>query len=157
MYYYELFQQDSTTIILSLIISIVLTIVGYGAFPFIFAKTRKKPITKKKYKVLCFVFNIVVMIIFSLSSGGFANGAPYLLWTSVFASVGAKALTKKSLMDKDKPEEKPTEYHPASNYTTVRLTGCKSCGYRNKNDFTACPECGKSKTEYFFVKELKKP
>ena len=158
MSYYELFQQDPTTIILSLLISIVLTIIGYGAFPFIFAKMRKAPITKKKYKVLCYVFNIVVMIIFSAISGDVSNGGPYLLWTSVFAHFGAKTLISKGLMEKDKPEKRPVEkeYYHASDYTTFRVTECKSCGYRDKTDFTTCPACGKNKTEFFYVKEAKK-
>ena len=46
---YELFQQGPAAYIPVLLLSLVVTVVAYGAFPFIFAKVRKTPITKKKY------------------------------------------------------------------------------------------------------------
>lgn len=159
MYYYELFQQKPILAIIVILVSLTSTIIGYGAFPFIFARVRKKPITKRKYKILCYTFNIIVFFVFSALRGNPSTGAPYLLWTSLFAHFGAGRLISKGLMEKDKPKkERPVEkeYYRASNFTTIRVTACKSCGYRDKNDFTSCPACGKTKTEYFYVKERKK-
>ncbi len=89
--------QELTDNATSLIISLFVTLLAYGAFPFIFAKTKKTPITKKKYKRLCYGINIVVLFIFAIINGTF-NIAPYILWTWVFSKYGMKVLGTKGLM-----------------------------------------------------------
>ena len=139
---YESFQQEPEMYILYLIISLFITLLAYGAFPFIFAKTNKTPITKKKYKRLCYGINIVVLFIFAIINGAF-NIAPYILWTWVFSKYGVKVLGTKGLMpDSDYLEDDPN-----------RLTECKSCGYRDKNYFDSCPQCGKHAKQYVYLNQ----
>ena len=107
MDYVELYQEDPGLLILILIISIVLTLFVYGAFPVIFAKTRKTPITKKKYRRLCFCINIIGFVFFALIDG-VASGGPYLLWTGVFSSAGVKTLKKKGLLLETEPPKVKT-------------------------------------------------
>ena len=71
----------------------------YGAFPIIFAKTRRNVITSKKYKRLCYWINAAVLIIFvCISLVTAPSGAAYLLWTSIFSSKGRKILEKRGLL-----------------------------------------------------------
>ena len=64
MTYYELFQQGPMVYIPVLLISLVVTLLAYAALPIILAKTRKKIITKKKYNLLCYGINFLIMIVF---------------------------------------------------------------------------------------------
>ena len=89
---YELFEQGPAAYIPVILVSLVITLAAYGAFPLIFAKTRKKIITKRKYNVLCYCFNILVMILFVAINGEASSGGPYLLWTWVFSASGIKTL-----------------------------------------------------------------
>ena len=91
---YDLYEQGPSAYIPVLIVSLVITMVAYGAFPVIFAKIRKKQITKRKYKTLCFVFNFLVMFLF-IAMNGEATGAPYIMWTIVFSNLGISMLDKK--------------------------------------------------------------
>ena len=97
MSYFELLQESPGLFIIALLISLVLTLFVYGAFPVIFAKTRKKPITKKKYRILCYGINFVG-IVFFVALNGAAAGGPYILWTWVFAKYGIKTLESKGLL-----------------------------------------------------------
>lgn len=98
MTYYELFQQGPAVYIPVLLFSLVVTIVAYGAVPFIVAKTRKPPITKKKYRGLCYAINVAVMFLFIVINGEASSGGPYLLWTWVFSSWGAKILETRGIL-----------------------------------------------------------
>ena len=97
MGYLELLQDRPGLFVLLLLISLVLTLFVYGAFPLIFAKKRKTPITKKKYKFLCFGINFIGMVFF-IALNGAASGAPYVLWTLIFSNRGVKTLTDKGLL-----------------------------------------------------------
>lgn len=44
---WELFQQGPGVYIPVILVSLVLTVLAYGAFPLIFAKTTQRPISKK--------------------------------------------------------------------------------------------------------------
>ena len=128
---------------MNILILLVITILAYGAFPFLFAKTRTTSITKKKYRWLCFGINFVIMLCFVAMNGGATSGAAYLLWTWLFSRYGIKVLGLKGLMtDSEYLEEDPN-----------RLTECKSCGYRDKNFFNACPRCGKYAKQYVYLNE----
>lgn len=140
MSYYELFQQGPSVYLPILLLSLVITILAYGAFPFIFAKTRKTPITKKKYRKLCYGINVAVMFIFMIIGSA---GVSYFLWTWVFSNYGAKILSTRGIMtDGDYLPEDPN-----------RVTECKSCGYRDKNFFNACPKCGKYAKQYVYLND----
>lgn len=143
---YELFQQGPEVYIPYLIISLLGTLLIYGAFPVIFAKTRKTPITKKKYKKLCFGINVIPLFIFGIVNGSFSI-APYVLWTLVFSKYGTKVLGTKGLMtDSDYMKD-----------DLNRLTECKSCGYRAKDYFNACPQCGKYAKQYVYLNQEETP
>ena len=97
MSYFELYQENPSLFLTVLLISFVVTIFVYGAFPLIFAKTTKKPITKKKYKRLCYGLNIIGMVCFIVLNGA-ASGGPYLLWTWIFSNCGVKTLNSRELL-----------------------------------------------------------
>lgn len=103
MSYFELYQENPSLFLIVLLISFIMTIFVYGAFPLIFAKTTKKPITKKKYKRLCYGLNIIGMACFIVLNGA-ASGGPYLLWTWIFSNCGLKILNSRGLLkDNEQP------------------------------------------------------
>ena len=126
----ELFQQDPGLFFMSLLVSLIITVLAYGAFPIIFAKTRKKPITYKKYKWLCFGINFIILSIFFVSNGGASNGVPYLLWTWIFLRYGEKTLGLRGIMQESDYFKKPLN----------PLVRCKSCGYEGRFG-QKCPRC----------------
>lgn len=142
---YELFQQDPAMYMLVFLFWIIITVLAYGAFPFIFAKTRTTPITKKKYKRLCYGINVAVMFVFVFIKGGVLNGGPYFLWTWVFSRYGTTVLDSRGLFT-----DTDGDYLP---YDPNRRTECKSCGYRDENFFNACPQCGKYAKRYIYLDE----
>ena len=91
MSWFDVYQQGPEVYVPVILLSLAGTVLGYGAFPLIFAKTRKKPITQKKYRWLCYGINLLVMIVFFAIDGG-GSGGPYFLWTWVFSSAGIKIL-----------------------------------------------------------------
>ena len=93
----ELLQHNPSLFFSILFISFFLTLLVYGAFPIIFAKARKKPITKKKYKKLCSGINIIGIAFFIILDGA-ASFGPYFLWTWVFSNSGVRILEKKGLL-----------------------------------------------------------
>ena len=103
MSYFELYQENPSLLLIILLVSFVVTIFVYGAFPLIFAKTTKKPITKKKYKRLCYGLNIIGTIFFIVFNGA-ASGGPYFLWTWIFSNCGVKTLNSRGLLkDNEQP------------------------------------------------------
>ena len=135
MDYSELLQQ--------VLVSILITALAYCAFPLIYAKTRKAPITKKKYNKLCYGINAILMCVFLVMNGFNLNPAPYILWTSIFSYVGTKILSRRGVMaDGDYMKDDPN-----------RLTECISCGYRDEKFFTSCPKCGKNAKRYVYLNE----
>ena len=128
---YELYQQGPEAYVPVLILNLIVTILAYGAFPFIFAKTRNAPITKKKYRRLCYWINAAVMLGFLILNGGIGNGAPYLLWTWVFSGYGIKELGKRGIMQ-------DSEYYKEPDYRFR----CSSCGYEDTIKLDTCPKCG---------------
>lgn len=80
---YEIFQQGASVYVPVILISLIITMVVYCAFPLIFAKARKSEITKKKYKLLCYGINILLCLTFAFINGGATSFLPYLIWTWV--------------------------------------------------------------------------
>ena len=117
----DLLMQGPEVYIPVILISIIATILGYGAFPFIFARTRKKAITKKKYYHLCFGVNFLVMILIKLFSDSTSAG-PYVLWTWIFTHNGMKYLegrAKRLYPANNAKESVPAECTPAVHNTPV--------------------------------------
>ena len=143
MTYYELFQQGPAVYVPVLLLSLVITIIAYGAFPFIFSKVRKNPITKKKYRRLCYGINAAVMFLFIVINGEASSGGAYVLWTWIFSNYGIKTLSRRGIItDGEYLKDDPN-----------RITECKSCGYQNKDYFDACPKCGKYAKQYVYLNE----
>ena len=92
---YEMFEQGPSVYVPILILSLLITVIAYCAFPLIFAIVRKSPIEERKYSRYCYITNAIIAVIFLVLNGGAANFAPYILWTSIFVSVGKKILSKK--------------------------------------------------------------
>ena len=78
--------------------SLALTALAYGAIPYIVARTRNKPITKKKYNIICYGLNVIVMILF-VAINGVSSGGPYFLWTWIFARCGLNTLTSRGVLE----------------------------------------------------------
>lgn len=94
----EYFSSASTAeIITTILVNILITVALYSAFPLLFASLRKVPITKKKYRWICFGVNLIPEMI-ALIIAGKSSGGPYLLWTTVFAGVGVKNLASRGLL-----------------------------------------------------------
>lgn len=166
---YDLYEQGPSAYIPVLIVSLVITMVAYGAFPVIFAKIRKKQITKRKYKTLCFVFNFLVMFLF-IAMNGEATGAPYIMWTIVFSNLGISMLDKKMVLkdsndiNSNETETKKNLKEPNSteiaiiqndsilnndfvvtknDNTTIEYNNyCRKCGEKLTKDSKFCHKCG---------------
>lgn len=167
---FELFQEEPGMFFAVVLVSLVVTIVVYGAFPVIFAKARSTPITKKKYLCLCFGVNFIGFVLFTILDGG-ASAAPYFLWTYVFSNYGKKILEANGFLsgvtqeNKEQPkydttqnplpqQEDTTLQSPptAKSYQTTSITGskvsiafCRKCGHKLIDGALFCHKCG-SKT-----------
>lgn len=142
---YELFQQGPAAYIPVLLLSLVITVVAYGAFPFIFAKVRKTPITKKKYRRLCYGINVAVMFMFIVINGEASSGGPYLLWTWIFSSWGTRILEDKGILDDgtyipSAPAPMPQQSKPVVKVDKVCF--CRKCGERMIDNSKFCRKCG---------------
>ena len=135
MSYFEIYQKNPGLLFLIIIISLVITLLVYGAFPIIFAKTRKKPISIKKYKRLCYGINAICLVFFIIINGA-SNGAPYLLWTWVFYKLGIKFLTERGVLTDalEKIHQPPT--------LTNKITFCRKCGTKLEENIKFCRKCG---------------
>lgn len=143
---YELFQQGPAAYIPVLLLSLVVTVVAYGAFPFIFAKVRKTLITKKKYRRLCYGINIAVMFMFIVINGEASSGGPYLLWTWIFSSWGTRILEDKGLLDDGTyipsapPVQTPQQSKPI--VEADKICFCRKCGAKLIDRSKYCSKCG---------------
>lgn len=131
----ELFLESPALFFLLMVISLIVTLFVYGAFPIIFAKTRKKPITKKKYKGLCYGINFIGMVFFIVLNGA-SSGAPYLLWTWIFSNYGIKTLTAKGLLSNALRGKEKQSVH------VDKILFCRKCGTRLDEDSRFCRKCG---------------
>lgn len=156
---YPQFEDDGitakglATYIPVIFFSLVATLVAYGAFPLIFAKTRKKFLTKKKYTLLCFGVNFLIMLFF-IAVNGSSSGGPYALWTGIFSACGIKTLKRRGILDGLQPHSSTfvevcgtenviaiSEKAPiAKKHNPIKL--CHHCGESLPDDSEFCPYCG---------------
>ena len=95
----ELFEQGPAVYIPYLLLSLMITLAVYCAFPLLFIKLREKPITKKKYRFLCYGINLVLSVFLNVIAGDITISLwPYILWTGVFSRLGIKMLTASGLL-----------------------------------------------------------
>lgn len=150
MTYFELFQQGPAVYIPVLLIMLGITLLAYGAFPIIFAKTRKKTITKKKYNLLCYGINFFVMFLFIAFNGG-SSGGPYILWTGIFSSIGFNTLKKRGVLDGFQPIKAEKIFQDQKSFSnaekqcpneTEEIRFCRKCGNKLLDGAKFCNKCG---------------
>lgn len=165
----ELFEQGPGVYIPLIVVSLLVTLIAYGAFPLLYARFKKKPLTASKYKWKCYGFNFIPMVLFFLLSDRTPAG-PYILWTSVFCHSGLKTLVQRNLIvDNNVPVSTPSsvtdmEYTgkfqqtAAATATPVKQKKaknrfCKLCGSPVDPSTKKCSSCGK---QYFRLPVRKK-
>ena len=142
MTYYEMFQQGPAVYVPVLLLMLGITLFAYGAFPIIFAKTRKKTITKKKYNLLCYGINFFVMFLFIVFNGK-SSGAPYILWTGIFSSIGLKILKNRGVLDGFQSIAFKNAFQEQENTDkTDEIRFCRKCGNKLLDGAKFCNKCG---------------
>ena len=121
----------------SLIASIIVTLILYGAFPLAFALLRKKTIAKSKYRLLCFLVNLVGLLLFVMVNGRPSSAAPYFLWTYVFSSCGIKLLTQKNALNNG-----ASSSAMQSKKREPEILFCRKCGHKLEKGCNYCAKCG---------------
>ena len=165
---YELFNQGPAAYIPIILVSLLITLVAYGAFPLVFARMRKKTITKKKYNLFCYCVNFLVMVLFVAVNGNSSSGAPYLLWTWVFSMSGIKTLKISGVLEetqnKNYKNDVSTEVAEVANTTISkdsmiaaaehpvseempRIRFCRKCGFELIDGSEFCSRCGTAITK----------
>ena len=165
---YELFKQGPAAYIPIILVSLLITLVAYGAFPLVFARMRKKTITKKKYNLFCYCVNFLVMVLFVAVNGNSSSGAPYLLWTWVFSMSGIKTLKIRGVLEetqnKNYKNDVSTEVAEVANTTISkdsmiaaaehpvseempRIRFCRKCGFELIDGSEFCSRCGTAITK----------
>ena len=165
---YELFNQGPAAYIPIILVSLLITLVAYGAFPLVFARMRKKTITKKKYNLFCYCVNFLVMVLFVAVNGNSSSGAPYLLWTWVFSMSGIKTLKIRGVLEetqnKNYKNDVSTEVAEVANTTISkdsmiaaaehpvseempRIRFCRKCGFELIDGSEFCSRCGTAITQ----------
>lgn len=97
------FEAGPIFFIIDLAINLTITLLVYGAGPLLFAKFRKRQISKGKLKAFCFLYTLLawflvfcVLKVFAFG-GKVSNAAPAVLWGSVFYSMARNNLIAKNL------------------------------------------------------------
>ena len=165
---YELFNQGPAAYIPIILVSLLITLVAYGAFPLVFARMRKKTITKKKYNLFCYCVNFLVMVLFVAVNGNSSSGAPYLLWTWVFSMSGIKTLKIRGVLEetqnKNYKNDVSTEVAEVANTTISkdsmiaaaehpvseempRIRFCRKCGFELIDGSEFCSRGGTAITK----------
>lgn len=148
--------------IFSFVINLMITIIAYGAFPLIFANTRNRAITGRKYERTCYGVNLIVMFLFIVIRGSVATAAPYLLWTFVFSRLGMSRLNERGIPAVEAAEVKesvpdvnavPLE---CSSEAETSLTDrfCRKCGFELIEGSIFCSVCGTEVTKNWTSRNL---
>lgn len=95
---HELFEQGPSVYVPVILISLLITLLAYGAFPMIYSRARSQAISSKKFTLHCFGFNFLVFVVFIFINGA-SSGGPYLLWTGVFSAAGIKVLKDRGVLE----------------------------------------------------------
>jgi len=133
---YESLLENPGATFLTYFISLLITLVVYGAYPLLYAILQKEPITPKRYKWVCYGVNffLFIFIMFGILQG--TSAWPYIFWTAVFISVGRKILRDKGLLidskenaqeeasasQPDIPAQIPDTFEPVAQITPVEPT-----------------------------------
>lgn len=159
---YELFEQGPAVYIPILLVSLIITMAAYGAFPLIFARTRKKTITKRKYHLLCYCVNFAIMVLFIAINSEPSYGGPYVIWTWVFSASGIRTLRNRGLLEGWLPDDYAKTTSQASEELDSEISGetdaktevspileekpeirfCRKCGFELIAGSDFCSRCG---------------
>lgn len=142
---YELFQMGPEVYVPVLLLSLAITAVAYAVAPLVIAITRKKVISIKSYRWLCFGINFAVFFLFGTQTDGVHSGGPYLLWTGIFSSWGLSILRSKCLLEDFKPVKRSAVTDTNCDVVPANSWRC-SCGRHNANYVSSCC-CGLSKRD----------
>lgn len=159
---YELFEQGPAAYIPVLLVSLIITLIAYSAFPLIFARARKKTITKRRYHVLCYCVNFAVMVLFIAVNGEASTGGPYILWTWAFSAIGIRILRNRGLLKGWLSDDYTKTTSQASEEMDFEISGetdaktevppvleeklkirfCRKCGFELITGSDFCSRCG---------------
>lgn len=161
--YYDLFLEGPEAFVPVILVSLLFTLVAYGAFPLIFARVQKKRIARRSYRWRCYGINFLVMCLFMAMGEREASIWPYVLWTWVFSAVGVKTLKKRGVLedipvvadrhlveyaaqDLEKtvpaPDASPEPEEPSVEEEKPRGKFCQKCGFELIEGSNFCSRCG---------------
>lgn len=157
MTYLDLYAQSPEVYFASLAVMLAITLISYGIFPILFSMIRKKLITAKKFRITCYAVNLIPLVFFLIISDK-PSFFPYLIWTSVFSSVGIKMLKKNNILvdfiskdNAEQPKKNPSSLHdivdtPINTPIDTSIDGKNDsvCKFQNVDLFV---EKGEEKTE----------
>ena len=96
---YSTFSENQSLYFANVILSIFVTLLAYGAGPLLFVVFRRKPILKKRFRLFCIFYTLIVSISFmalrSMSGDNVGTFAPALIWGFVFYRIGSRILRSK--------------------------------------------------------------
>ena len=126
-------------------ICLVLVALLYGAFPLIFAAARRSPVSKKKYKGLCYCINVAATPLALMVTATPTFGAAYILSTWLFSALGLKILKARGLLE-DKGAREQSFSHTAEAAADEQANErtpifCSKCGAKLRSG-RFCGACG---------------
>ena len=159
---YDELGHGAWSYIPSLIISAIITAGVYSAFPLIYAWLRRRRVTKKGYRIVCYCVNFAVTLLLSMvnilvsnEQDGTAGVWAYVFWTGIFTVPGAKILRRRGALEGSvaTPDESDSEYEPAAyeryagegRRRTLRF--CTRCGFKLEENSRFCSRCGTSRDD----------
>lgn len=93
---YSTFSENPNLYFMSILLAMAITLLAYGAGPLLFALIWKKPILKKRFRLLCILYTITVAILFMalrfVAGDNVGTFAPALIWGIVFYKIGSHIL-----------------------------------------------------------------
>lgn len=113
---YSTFSENPNLYFMSILLAMAITLLAYGAGPLLFALIWKKPILKKRFRLLCILYTITVAILFMalrfVAGDNVGTFAPALIWGIVFYKIGGHILRSKgrlSIVEMKPPENLQAE------------------------------------------------
>lgn len=109
---YQMWSEQPELWVIDFVISLALTLLLYGTFPIVFAKTRKGGITKKRYRGYCICASVAVYVLLMIlyvvtGEEGVPGMFPAVFWTGVFYRAGLSTLGKRGKILAFMPQKTP--------------------------------------------------
>lgn len=107
---------SKTEITLAIVIGFIFTLLLYGTFPMVFASVRKKPITKRRFALICIVATVAIWLAWqavkSGTGGKVGNSGPASLWGIIFYEVAKRKLSRRGILCDVMPSKKEKAAKP---------------------------------------------